>query len=134
MKAAQRQFLVSVQGISGYFATLSGEETEAETTKVWDGGSQRPEVLTAPPEDGNLTLTRPYDPERDQPVIDRLRPLVGRWRTTLTKQPTDPDLVPIGKPTTFPDAVLVRLAAPEVDAGSSDPATFELEFAVSGTA
>ena len=134
MKAAQRQFLVKVSTIDGYFAQKTGAETTADVTDVWDGGKLTPEKLAGPANTGDLTVSRPYDPDRDQPVISRLRSRVGRWRTTVTVQPTDADLVARGRPTTYANVLLVGLTEPDVDAGSGDPATLELVFAVESVA
>lgn len=134
MKASQRQFLVTVQGVPGYFATLSGGETTSETSKVWDGGKLQPDVISAPADTSNLVIGRPYDPDRDQRYIDQLTKQVGRLRRTITKQPTDPDLTPVGKPTTYPNALLVRVTPPESDAASSDASTWDMEWATSGPA
>lgn len=133
-KAAQRQFLVSVEGVTGFFATKTGGVTSADTTDVFDGGSTRPEKLAAPATTDNIVTGRPYDTERDQPVVNRLRPQVGRWRTTVAVQPTDADLVPVGPPEVYANALLVRVQAPEVDAASGDAAMLELEFAVEAVA
>ena len=134
MKASQRQFLVSVYGLGEFFATISGGEVTADVGEAWDGGKQQPDVLSAPAVCSNLTVTRPYDPNRDQPIITKLQKVVGRWQTTLTKQPTDADFTPIGKPTTYPRAMLVRVTPPEGDAASADAATYELEFKSPGPA
>lgn len=134
MKASQRQFLCSVDGLPDYYATFSGAEVSAETTKVYDGGKTRPDVLAGPSETSNIVLSRPYDPERDQPLIDRLQPLVGKWVTTVTKQPTDADFTGIGAPSTYPESMLVRVTTPEADASSADASTYELEFATPGPA
>ena len=139
MKSAQRQFLVSINGLGShsqdYWSTKSGGGITAEATKVYDGGKLQPEVITAPPEVDDVTITRPYDPLRDQPIIQRLKPLVGQWRTTITVQPAETDLsasrVP---PDVYPDAVLVGLTPPESDASSGDSATYELVFAVGSVA
>lgn len=132
--AAQRQQLVKVSGFEGYFATKSGGDVEAETSKVWDGGKLTPDVLSSPSETGNVTVTRPYRPALHKPELDRLAKQVGRYRTTVSVQDTDADLIPIGKPTTYAGALLVALRRPEHDASSSDAGTFELEFAVEGEA
>lgn len=129
-KAAQRQFLVGVEGVTGYFATKTGGETSADTSDVFDGGQLTPEKMAAPSSTANVVVGRPYDPERDAPVIARLRPQVGRWRTTVSVQPTDADLVPVGGPTTYANALLVRVQDPEADAASGDPSMLELEFAI----
>lgn len=133
-RSSQRQFLVSVDGLPDYYATFSGGEVTAEASKVYDGGQARPSVLPGPAETGNLVISRPYGAERDQPLIDRLQPLVGKWVTTVTKQPTDADFTGIGTPTTYPESLLVRVTPPEADAASSDGATYELEFATPGPA
>jgi hypothetical protein len=127
-KAAQRQFLVKIGGISDFFATKTGGALTSEVTAVWDGGKLTPEKVASPPLPEDVTVSRPYDPQRDGPVLKRLRPVVGRWRTTVAVQPTDPDLVPLGEPTIYANAVLVGLSDPEADAASGDGAMLELTF------
>lgn len=130
MKAAQRQGLVKVSGIDGYFMTKSGGNLSADTTKVYDGGSLTPDVLSSPAEADNVTVSRAYDDARDGNTLKRLRQQVGRLRTTVSVTPTNEDLVAIGEPTVYPNALLVGLTDLEVDASSGDAQTFELEFAV----
>jgi hypothetical protein len=133
MKAAQRQFLVTVDGITTPFAQKSGGEVTADATKVWDGGSTKPDVIAAPAEVGDLTLTRPYDPLRDQEVLNRLILLVGQWRTTISIQPAESNLVAAHvKARVYPEALLIGVREPEVDASSGDAADYELTFAVGG--
>jgi hypothetical protein len=127
-KAAQRQFLVKVAGISDFFSTKSGGEMTSEVGVAWDGGKLSPEKLTSPALPADVTVSRPYDPVRDGPVLARLRPAVGRWRTTITIQPADADLVPIGRPVAYASAILIGLTDPEVDAASGEPAMLELTF------
>lgn len=129
-KASQRQFLVSVSGIGGYFATKTGGEVSSDSSKVWDGGSLQPDLLSAPAEADNITVGRPYDPLRDAPVIAALKRVVGRSRHTVVVVPTDEDLVAVAKPTTYSRALLVRVGEPEADAASGDAASYELEFAI----
>ena len=130
MKSAQRQFLVKVAGIEGYFASKSGGDISADTNKVYDGGADTPDVLAGPAEADNITVTRPYDLQRDDPVLRNLRKRVGRWTTTVSITPTDRDLIAIGTPQVYPEALLVGITEPETDASSGDSAEFELEFAV----
>jgi hypothetical protein len=131
-KAANRQFLVKVDGIDGYFATKSGGEVTADANKVYDGGSLVPDVLASPAEVGDITVSRPYDPDRDQPVINNALPQVGQWRTTISVTPTYGDLTAVRgvKPRVFSNALLVGLREPEPDASSGDAADLELTFAV----
>jgi hypothetical protein len=129
-KASQRQFLITVDGVEGYFATKSGGDVSSDISTVWDGGSLTPEKLPAPAVVGDVTVGRPYDPNRDGAELAKLKPLVGRWRTTVGIQPTDADLIASGPPTVYANALLSGLTDPEADAGSGDAATFELTFAI----
>lgn len=131
-KAAQRQFLVKVSGIDGFFSTKSGGDISADANKVYDGGSLTPDVVAAPAEVDNITVGRPYDPNRDAALLKRYRALVGRWATTVSVTPTDRDLVAVADPVVYDNALLVGITDVEADASSGDAATFELEFAVGG--
>lgn len=130
MKAAQRQFLVKVSGIDGYFTTKSGGNVSAETNKHYDGGSLKPDVIASPAEAENITCGRAYDSTRDPALLKRLRQQVGRLRTTVSVTPTNEDLVAIAEPVVYSDAILVGLTEPDVDAGGADVATWEVEFAI----
>lgn len=135
MKSSQRQFLWNVDGISSPFAQKTGGEVTSDATKVWDGGAVTADVIAAPAEVGDVTLTRPYDPERDQPIIDRLLTLVGQWRTTISGQPLTGDMRAARvKPRVYPGALLIGVREPETDAGSGDAADYELTFAVPSVA
>lgn len=133
-KAANRQFLTKVDGISGgwdYWATKSGGEVTADSNKVWDGGTLVPDVLASPAEVGDLTVARPFDPDRDQPILNQLISQVGFWRTTVSIQPTYGDLTAARvKPRVFSNCLLVGVREPEPDASSGDAADYELTFAV----
>lgn len=127
--SAQRQFLVSISGIPGYWMTKSGGEIASDSNKIYDGGSLTPSIVTSPAETGNLTVTRAYDQARDEPILQNLRTKVGRYSTTVTVQPTDADLVAVGRPSVYAGAVLVSLTEPDFDSSSGDIANVELEFA-----
>jgi len=129
-KAAQRQFLVKVSGIEGYFATKSGGDTTADAVDVWDGGSLTPEKLSSPAVTSDVVVSRPYDNTRDGPIIRFMRVLVGRARSTITVQDTDADLIARGTPVTYANALLIGITVPEFDAASGDAATFEMTWAV----
>lgn len=127
-KAAQRQIVASVGGINGYFAQVSGGEISSSAEKVFDGGSLTPDTLTGVREIGNVSVSRPYAPDVDAPLLRTLRSAVGRWRTDIYVQDCDADLVPIGQPRVYNDAVLVGLSEPDGDAASGSAATFSLTF------
>lgn len=132
MKAAQRQFLWTVDGIPGGFASKSGGEITSDATKVWDGGSLTPDVIASPPEVGDITLTRPYDPENHQELLTSLISKVGQLRTTISGQPLSGDMRSVrgASPRVYPNALLIGVREPESDASSGDAADFELTFAV----
>lgn len=133
-KEASRATLVSIDGLPDYYATFSGGEVTAEVAKAWDGGRKTADLVPGAPDTSNLVCGRPYGAARDQEIVRRLEKLVGSWRTTVTTQDTDSDFTPIGEPTTYADALLVRVKRPESDAASGDSKTYELEFATSGAA
>lgn len=128
--AAQSHQLVEVAGFPGYFANKEGGEISAEVSKVYDGGSKKPENMAGPSETDNVTVSRPYRPSVHGPILKSLAKQVGTWRTTVSVWDTDPDLGPIGTPVVYANALLIRMARPEFDASGSDASTFELEFAV----
>lgn len=127
--SAQRQFLVSIDKVAGKFMTKSGGGITSDSTKIYDGGSTVPTIIASPFEVENITVSRAYDQARDEPILQNLRNQVGRFVTTITVQPTDADLVAVGKATVYADAVLVGITEPEYDSGVGDVAMVELEFA-----
>lgn len=133
-KAANRQFLVHVDGIPGerkYWATKSGGEVTASSNKVWDGGSLVPGVLASPAEVGDVVVARPFDPDLDHELATQLLRRVGQWRTVISVQPTYGDLGAARvKPRVYTDALLTGVREPEPDASSGDAADWELTFTV----
>lgn len=135
-KAAQRQFLVKVTGVApytgikDYFAKKTGGEVSSDVNKVWDGGSNMPSLVTAPALADDVTITRPFDVDRDAPILKYLRNKVGKFTADITIQATDRDLIPRGSPQVYPKAILINIKEPEHDASSGDAAEMELQFAI----
>lgn len=129
-KTAQRHGLVSIAGIPGYFQRKTGGHVGGDTSESYDGGSEIPDLIGGPPHADDVTVSRDYAPLRDEPILRALRPLVLKWRTTLSDQPTDTDYVPVGEPVVYAGALLKRITEREVDSASNTPARFELVFAV----
>lgn len=132
--ASQRQQLVQVSGIPGYMGTKTGGENEAEISKAYDGGSLRPENMSAPAEMSDVVVSKMYRPAIHGPILRDWNRQVGTFRTTVSVWDTDPDLGPIGTPVVYAGALLRKLVRPEFDASSSDPGMFELTFSVTGEA
>lgn len=130
--ATQKDFLVTVSGIDGTFATCTGGEPEGQTGVSWDGGSDNPVVTSGRPTWPALVVSRPYSPERDGPVEARLQRLVGKGgkaaRFTVSRTATDADGVVSSEPKVWPDALLTKVRGPEADADSGTTARLELTF------
>jgi hypothetical protein len=127
--SAQRQFLVTIAGVAGTFAGFRGGETTSDVTRDFDGGSLRPDVMTGPASTADIRISRGWRRDRDIAIVKKLRPRVGRFRTTITVQPLDEDLVPAGAPDVY-SGVLSGLTPTEVDANSGNVSRLELVFAV----
>jgi hypothetical protein len=130
MKSSQRQFLVKVQGIEGYYMTKTGGNTSSEVTKAYDGGNSVPDLIASPKDVENVTVSRGFDPIRDGQLLRTLRGKVGVFETTITVTPTDRDYAALDQPVVYSPALLTGVNEPESDASSGDLATYELVFAV----
>ena len=117
--------------LSGYFAQVSGGEITAAVEKIYIGGQAFPEVLCAPSEVGDVTLTKHYDQDL-RTTIQGLRTIVGRAYYEIKVYDTDCDLANQQSERVYSKALLVGLSEPEGDASSGAPATIALTFAVSG--
>lgn len=116
--ADQRQFLVYIQGIAGTFAKLSGGNVQTPATKAWDGGNPQAQILTGNPEVMDLTVSRPFDPARDGPILASLRRQIGAFRTTITSVYTDANYVPTGGSDQW-TGKLIDVQGPTVDASKT---------------
>lgn len=130
MKKSKRQWLVKVSGFDGFFAMFTGGDPTATSTKVWDGGALEPDILQGPVERSDVTVRRPYDYERDEPMLARADPLVGQdSRHTLQVWATDGQLRPLGRSRAL-QGTLSGVVHPETDARSTDAAECGLVFAI----
>ena len=140
-KLAQRQIIAEITpltggdvtgpNLSGYFAQVSGGEITAAVEKIYVGGTPFPEVLCAPSEVGDMTLTKHYDTDL-RTIMKDLRLVVGRAYYELKIYDTDCDLKNSQSERIYSKVLLTGLSEPEGDASSGAPATIALTFAVSG--
>ena len=140
-KLAQRQIFANItplsgeditgEDISGFFAQVSGGEITAAVEKIYVGGSKFPEVLCAPSEVGDVTLTR-HDSSDERTKLATLRKQVGRAYYEVKIYDTNCDLADKTSERIYSKALLVGLSEPDGDSSSGAPATFALTFAVSG--
>jgi hypothetical protein len=147
-KVSQRQILAQISPVTGtapkwtkfLFAQVSGGEITASVEKIYAGGAKFPEVLCAPAEIGDITLTAHYDSDRVASdsgsgiaaKIKELRPLIGRVYYDINISTYDCDIVVQGLDRTYSNCLLVGMTEPDGDSSSGAPATFALTFAVQG--
>lgn len=145
MKASQRQIVAEISPVNeaGHqsgprfndkFAQVSGGEISATVDKVYDGGSLLPDVLCAPSEVGDVTVTRHFDPDRDGAALKRIRQLVGQVRYDVAIYTLNCDLKEAGTERVYPKALLVGLTEPDGDSSSGAPSTFSMTFSIGAVA
>jgi hypothetical protein len=128
-KTSARQWLVSCSGTDGLWAQKTGGQTTADVSKAWDGGAHSPDLLTAPATTSDVTITRPYDEQRDGPMVRRLRGTVGRSEHSIRIVATDENLVRRGGTSTY-HGILTGVSAPDTNAAGSDASEVSLTFTI----
>ena len=114
-----------------YFTQISGGEITASVEKVYSGGQHKPEVLCAPMEIGDITLTSNFeDSGTIFSNITEMRELVGRCYYNITAYVLDCGLKNPSTVRYYNKALLVGISEPEGDASSGAPTTFALTFAI----
>lgn len=136
-KLSQRQILAKITpvtplvhpALSGYFAQVSGGEITAAVEKIYVGGEKFPELLCAPSEVGDITLTKHYS-EEERGVLNQLRQYVGSAFYNVTIYYLNCD-ISSGKPDrAYSNCLLVGMTEPDGDSSSGAPATYALTFSV----
>lgn len=140
-KLAQRQIIAEITALtndnvtgpnlSGYFAQVSGGEITAAVEKIYVGGLPFPQVLCAPSEVGDVTLTKHYDSDL-RTLLQAARLVVGRAYYAIKIYDTNCDIKDLASERIYAKALLVGLSEPEGDASSGAPATIALTFAIDG--
>lgn len=139
-KTSQRQVVAEIRPVSsngrqgprfgGKFAQVTGGEITAAVEKVYDGGAKFPDTLCAPPEVGDITVTRHFDPDRDGAPLKRLRQEVGAAYYDIYVYTLNCDLKEAGTERVYANALIVGLSEPEGDSSSGSPATYALTFSI----
>ncbi len=141
-KASQRQIVAEIRPVTGpghtpgprfggKFAQVTGGEITAAVEKVYDGGEIFPEVLCAPSEIGDITVTRHFDPDRDGTPLKAVRQLVGQAKYDVYIFTLNCDLKEAGSERVYAESLLVGISEPEGDSSSGAPASYSLTFSVS---
>lgn len=145
-KVAQRQIVASINpsaennaltppspgsdGGNAYFAQVTGGEITASVEKIYIGGKLFPEVLCAPAEIGDITITRHYDHDIDGTFLNGVRQMVGRAYYDITIDELNCNVAIPDVRRTYAQALLVGLTEPDGDAASGAPATYSLTFSI----
>ena len=116
---------------TNYFATVSGSEISAAVEKIYDGNSKFPDVLCAPAEIGDITVSKFYDETHDAGFLDEIRQCVGQTYYDVTIYTLNCDLEEAQSRRSYPRCLLVGLSDIDGDASSGAPSAFSLTFAVS---
>ena len=141
-KTSQRQIVAEITPLNqtghqqgprfdGKWAQVSGGEITAAVEKVYDGGAIFPEVLCAPSEIGDITVTRHFDPDRDGAALKLARQLIGQSYYDVAVFTLNCDLKEAGSERVYAKSLLVGLSEPDGDSSSGAPASFSLTFSVS---
>ena len=145
-KIAQRQIVASIKPSAegnvetppsvgtdmglAYFAQVTGGEITASVEKIYIGGKLFPEVLCAPAEIGDITLTRHYAPDVDASFLGSIRQMVGRAYYDIQVDELNCNVAVPELQRTYAKALLVGVTEPEGDASSGAPATYSLTFSI----
>lgn len=128
----ERQHLTVVAGLDGYWASITGGDTDREITKVKDGGEKKARLIIGDSETADLVVSRPWSASRDAPIWRRLDRIVkggGSFATQVTSVDTDADFVRIGEPRSW-EVELKTVRSPEGNRQSNNPKALELVFTV----
>ena len=120
------------------FAQVSGGEITASVEKIYLGGKLFPEVLCAPAEIGDITLTAHFDDDLTDSATEQgiakklsdLRTLIGQAYYNIQVSTLDCGITVKGLSRTYSNALLVGLTEPDGDSSSGAPATFALTFSI----
>lgn len=111
-------------GVGWVWARMSGAEVASETSSVRPGGMDPAVVIGSRRTTGDITLSKPLE-KGDTARIVAMAPKVGRARVTVLRTLLDPDGYPFGTQLQF-HGVLKGITHPEVDADSTDAATWSI--------
>lgn len=129
----QDSFLVTIGGYEQYWSTFSGGEKTYSTTKVKEGLSNSTVIVKGGYDITDITLSKPYDPEADDPMLQEFETLCDdNPRLTVTVQPgafCNGDFSAKGSPYTYQGCQITNLVPPAVDKDSSSAATISITLA-----
>src|SRR4051812_39990039 len=115
-----RQHAVSVAGLEGVWAKVSGGVASVDISESYNGGATVADLTMGRVKYSNITVDRPFNPLRDRPMIRFLEANLGKsWTTTITDQDLDANDMAIGEPSVYTGCVPVSITPPEYDTEGS---------------
>lgn len=123
------QSVVGDKGLDRW-ARFSGGEVTRAASRSYNGGARKGDVTWGRTEIGDITVVRPFDPERDRPLLRRLRSSVGVEKFTITVSDLDTFDQVIGVPDVYTGCVVTSLPPPEYDETASEGGEFSVTFMV----
>ncbi len=133
LKTAERQSLITVQGVAGYWQTRTGGEGTAAASKEFDGGSLTAEIITGNIEYSDVVVTRMWDDQVDGRLFPWLLTMQGRLVAWISDAQTDANLVPTGDVLQFL-GTLIKVTPPQANTNSNAAKKISLTFAISQVA
>lgn len=135
MPITQDRIKVSVSSMPGPWATISGQEVEATTSKLRPGAGEPKQALRGlSVEFSDITVTRLFEPERDAKLLADLHTNPGAFDgTTVTELflDTDGNAIP-GAQVVHRGCVVASFSQPEGDANGTDAGYLSVTFSRSG--
>lgn len=127
ISAGKRHFSASLAPVGGQFAYFSGGNITISNGKAYNGGAQVPDIIVGRGEVGDITLRRPWRPNRDLAVWKYLRGAIRLRTFTVSLVSRDQSGIAYGKPIVFTGCRLASLNTPEYDeASDNEPAVLEI--------
>jgi hypothetical protein len=126
-----RQHAVSVAGLEGVWAKVSGGVPSVDVAESYNGGAVVADLTMGRVKYSNITVDRPFNPLRDRPMIRFIEANLGKtWSTTITDQDLDANEMAVGEPSVFTGCVPVSVTSPEFDTEGSTASRVVIEWKV----
>ncbi len=127
---SKRQHAVTGDKGLGRWATLAGGSVSRDAAPNWNGGATKPDLTYGRRKIDNITTTRPFDINRDLPLLRRLRKAQIGETFTITDQHLDANDQAVGDPDVYTGCVPVKVPPPEYDEKASEGAELSVEWMV----
>lgn len=122
--------------IPGLWANREGGERTREISTNYDGGQKIPDFVYGKSTGGDMTVTRGYDPKRDDTWFSQLNRAFENGEEclyTVVQTPVTTTGAKYGKPTTWPNIPVKSLKHMDAKDGSeADAGMVEIVFATRG--